>query len=107
MQGVREPTFQRLDMGSVDANEARYGTPTPPPYDMSKIAVPTAVFWGKHDWLADPDDVQKILTTVPSEMLVYVKEQTTFAHLDYTWAPAARTEVYDDVVKLLNQYVPQ
>ncbi len=31
--------------------------PTPPSYNLTELNVPTALFTGGHDWLADPTDV--------------------------------------------------
>jgi hypothetical protein len=69
-QGVLNPTFQKYDYGSEELNIQHYGTSVPPMYDLSKLAVKTALFWGGHDYLADPTDVQKIIAEMPAELLV-------------------------------------
>ena len=42
--------FCAFDYG--DENQDIYGQDTPPEYDLSKVTVPTALYWGDNDWLA-------------------------------------------------------
>ena len=67
VQGIRYPTFQKFDWGSTEENEKHYGTPTPPMYDLKKLSVKTAFFAGSHDYLADPKDVDKMMSEVPND----------------------------------------
>lgn len=104
MQGVLTPTFQKYDFGSEEENMDHYGTPSPPMYDLSQLAVNTALFSGKHDYLADPLDVQRIADEIPADKLVYWDIQEDYAHLDYVWAYDAKDLIYPKVVELLTQY---
>lgn len=104
LQGVLSPTFQHFDYGTSDENMAHYGTSTPPLYDLSKLAVPTALFGGSHDYLADPLDVQKIVDEVPKDMIVFSDTQRDYAHLDFVWAPNANSRIYGKVLDLIAQY---
>lgn len=50
-QGVRKETFAKYDYGCEGGifgckNEEHYHQKTPPVYDLSKIKVPTALFFG-------------------------------------------------------------
>lgn len=56
-QIINSGRFQRFDYG-VKENLKRYGSKTPPEYDLSKIKVKTALYSGDVDKLADPQDVQ-------------------------------------------------
>ena len=56
-QIIEAGRFQRYDYGA-DENMKRYGSETPPEYDLSKIKVKTALFTGDVDTLADPEDVE-------------------------------------------------
>lgn len=102
-QGTNEPVFQKYDYGS-DENAVKYGQSTPPQYDLSKLSVPTALFYGKHDYLADPTDVQKIIAQAPADKIVFTSYQEHYAHLDYVWAVDANKVIYQDVTRLLKQY---
>ncbi|XP_061667196.1 gastric triacylglycerol lipase isoform X4 [Syngnathoides biaculeatus] len=61
--------FQAVDGGKLAAfdfgaegNMKRYNQTTPPQYHVQDMKVPTAVFSGGHDTLADPKDVALLLT---------------------------------------------
>jgi hypothetical protein len=105
MQGVLVDTFQKYDFGSEEANVAHYGQAIPPLYDLGKLSVPTALFAGGHDYLADPADVQKILNEAPADKIVLFDEVETFAHLDYTWGYDANVNVYAKVLDVIGKYI--
>jgi hypothetical protein len=104
MQGVLTPTFQKLDWENAALNMQHYGQSIPPSYDLTTFQIPTAIFNGDHDYLADVDDVNKMLQQVPASSIVYHDEEKDFAHLDYTWAYNANTRIYSKVVRLLEKY---
>ena len=52
-QLVNSGKFCKYDFGRQE-NMKRYGTPTPPEYDLSKVKTPVTLMWGENDWLADP-----------------------------------------------------
>jgi pimeloyl-ACP methyl ester carboxylesterase len=106
LQGVVSPNFQKYDYGTPDLNIIHYGTSTPPLYNLSSLSVKAALFAGKHDYLADPKDVQRLINEVPTDKIVYIDYQDDYAHLDFTWAYNANTRIYGKVVNLLQQYTP-
>jgi len=104
-QLVRKNVFQMYDYGSVSANIAIYGQPTPPQYDLTKVKVPTALFHGGKDILADPADVNVLLESLPQ--IILNSEQPDFAHLDYSWGYDTATEsLYMNVLQLVKKYSP-
>lgn len=106
IQGLISPTFQHFDHGP-EANIARYGQVTPPSYDLSKISIPTALFYGGQDALATEDDVKRIREEMNPERIIHVQLQPLYAHMDFTWAMNAHDEVYRDVVRLLQEFNPR
>jgi len=105
-QGVQTNTFQAYDYGSADKNKQHYNQTTPPAYSINQIKVPTAMFYGGDDWLADPTDVQYILQQIQTETLVYKKFLSDYNHIDFIWATTANERVYADVLDLLKKYHP-
>ena len=53
-QSYNSKEFTKFDYGP-DGNQERYGQPTPPVYDMSKVTAPVALVWGENDWLGVPE----------------------------------------------------
>lgn len=103
-QGVLVDTFQMMDWGA-DKNTQLYGQSVPPLYDLSKVRVPTALFYGDHDYLADPTDVKRLIAELPASTIVFENHQAKYAHLDYTWAYNANEYIYNDVLDLFEQYL--
>eukprot|EP00606_Chrysophyceae_sp_TOSAG23-5_P000162 GSChrysophyteH2.ASY1.ANO1.1019.1 assembled CDS len=107
VQGIvdRQGLFRMYNWGSPDANAAHYnGAEEPPIYDLTQYKVPSALFSGKRDWMADPKDVKKLYDAIPAEYIVYSQVNEGFAHLDYVWAPSAGDKVYKPAIELLRQY---
>ena len=59
--------MQKFNFGSSSANEAHYGQPTPPLYDLRRVNAPTYLFYSDSDWLADPVDVKVSGTSLTDE----------------------------------------
>ncbi len=108
VQGIvdRKGRFMMYDWGSDEANAAHYdGATSPPVYDLSKFNVPSVLFSGKRDWMADPKDVKSLVKDIPAKYLVKHFEEETFAHLDYVWAaPLAAEKVYLPAAQFLKEY---
>jgi hypothetical protein len=92
--------FQDYDWGKK-VNQQRYGTKTPPVFDLSKAAkVPTALFIGSKDELGDPTDCARLEKELPAENIIYSKTFHDFSHITWIagksdawqqWYPEART----------------
>jgi len=120
--------FQKLDYGAA-GNLIHYGQPTPPQYDLGKMHVPVALFTGldfsgkkkflssrdsnlqnaklafigSNDYLADPADVLRLISELPTPP-VLVHNEPSYAHLDPLWAPSAKSLIYPTILKLLDKY---
>jgi lysosomal acid lipase/cholesteryl ester hydrolase len=103
-QVVKSDKFQMFDFGCglfSCENQRRYGQKEPPLYNLAHMTVPTALYYGDRDALADLKDVDKILNQIPN--IVFSSREKSYAHLDYTWAVNANSVVYQSVLKLLNK----
>ncbi len=103
-QGVQTNIFQAYDYGSPDKNQQHYNQTTPPAYTIRPMKIPTAIFYGGDDWLADPTDVNYILDNIQS--LVYQKYLPDYNHADFIVAVTANTRIYADLVSLMQKYHP-
>jgi len=102
-QAVRKGKFQMYDFGQ-QGNMQRYHQPNPPQYDLSKIQIPVAIFSGGQDALADPQDVKRLVSELPSSSIVYQGFVPDYQHLDFTWGINARSVIYGEVLSLLQRY---
>jgi lysosomal acid lipase/cholesteryl ester hydrolase len=76
-QGLRQGTFKKFDYGK-QGNIDHYGQPDAPVYDLKKwpSSLPVALFCGALDWLADPTDVQILLSELPSVAYTHYEAST-------------------------------
>jgi hypothetical protein len=96
-QGYIQPYFQHYDYGSVALNMDHYGTATPPLYNLSNYNIPTAIFRGGNDFLADAEDIERLFAEVSSEYIVHDMLIDDYAHLDFVWAYDAYQLLYPEV----------
>ena len=61
--------------------------------------VPIAVCSAGQDLLADPQDVDLLLSKLSN--LIHHKEIPNYNHLDFIWAMDAPQEVYNEIISLM------
>ena len=99
-QDVVSEGFRQFNYGEVD-NLKLYGSIEPPQVPLQNLSIPTALFQGSLDRLANPTDVEWLATQIP-DALVF-REMYPLGHLsflialDMSWFSV-------DVMNLVNQY---
>uniref|UniRef100_A0A8C6XDF8 Lipase n=1 Tax=Naja naja TaxID=35670 RepID=A0A8C6XDF8_NAJNA len=96
-----EDSGQAFDWGSRKENMAHYKQPTPPPYKMKGMLVPTAIWTGGHDGLADQKDIAILVTMIPN--LIYHKEIPDWEHVDFIWGLDAPQRMFRDMIQMMRK----
>ncbi|KAM3860007.1 gastric triacylglycerol lipase [Diretmus argenteus] len=97
-QAVHGGQLMAYDYGAA-GNMVHYNQSTPPQYHVKDMKVPTALFSGGQDTLADPKDIAVLLTQVSN--LVFHKHIEHWEHLDFIWGLDAPEQMFPDILKLL------
>ncbi|CAJ1081319.1 gastric triacylglycerol lipase isoform X2 [Xyrichtys novacula] len=100
-QAVHGGRLMAFDFGAA-GNMKHYNQTTPPEYRVQDMKVPTALFSGGQDTLADPKDVAILLTQVSN--LVFHKHIPHWDHLDFIWGLDAPEQMFSSILKLLQEH---
>jgi pimeloyl-ACP methyl ester carboxylesterase len=105
-QGVQSNLFEEYDYGTPEKNQQHYNQTIPPAYSLRGITVPTAIFSGGEDWLADPTDADYIYDNIDPKTLVFRKTIPNYNHMDFVWGLSANNLIYTDLLNQMQKYHP-
>jgi lysosomal acid lipase/cholesteryl ester hydrolase len=94
---LRQGSFSKFDYGA-ERNYEVYGTPAPPPYDLSKIPdeLPVFLVYGGRDPLSDPADVRNLISLLPCRL--HTLFLPSYAHLDFVLSTSGNADIYSKIV---------
>ncbi|XP_060097263.1 lipase member M-like [Heteronotia binoei] len=99
-QVARSGEFKYFDYGSK--NKAVYNMTTPPFYKVEDMTVPTALWSGGNDILANSEDIELLLPRITS--LIFHKNISNWQHVDFNLGLDAPLKLYPDMFWLMEQY---
>lgn len=96
--------FCQYDYGK-NGNLAKYGRPTPPDYDLSKITAPGYLLYSGNDLVVDHiHDIPRLYNALGNCTGTYFVPVSTFSHQDFVTGISAPNTVYSEVLKFFSQY---
>lgn len=100
-QGVRDGSFGMFDYGS-NGNMQHYGQRFPPQFNLTNwpSSLPVALFAGSKDYLGDPNDVQTLISLLPSPFVHY---ETNYGHLDFILG-SQTNKIFPHILQYLQTY---
>ena len=97
--------FRQYDYGRA-GNKKKYGQPTPPEYDLSKMTIPTFLHYGLNDLMAVIEDVEILRESInPAALEASIQiPLEKFNHLDFITAIDVVPLVYDRLLNLMDRF---
>lgn len=99
MAEMKHAALQKFNFGSAAANQAVYGTSSPPYIDLTQVSGKVALFAGLYDRLADTKDVAWLMTQLPPQNVVWFKGDYPCGHGTFLWAKDM--SYFDDVLAVI------
>lgn len=99
-QLINTGRFQRFDEGR-NGNIKRYGSPTPPDYDVSRITSPVVLICARNDWLSSLKDVETLNSKLPNILENYIVPNPDFSHNDHIYGNDAPKYVFKKILDYL------
>lgn len=97
-QEVLSNRFEMYDYGKLK-NVLIYGSATPPEYDLSRVTAPVVMYYGLNDFLATPEDVNRLARKLPNLKRSVAVNDVLFNHLDFLIASDVRHLLYEPVME--------
>ncbi|XP_034250602.1 lipase 3-like isoform X2 [Thrips palmi] len=94
--------FQQYDYGHAE-NLRRYGSAAPPKYNVGNVNLPTRLYYGMNDHLADWTDAQKLCSELPNVLSCDAVKDPLWTHLDFVWAKDVVPLVYNKLIADLKE----
>lgn len=103
LQVSESDIFRQYDYGKRK-NLQIYGYPEPPTYNLSRITVPTYLYYGPNDLFVSERDLFKFAKQLPNYKSAYRVPYDKFNHLDYIWAKNANELLYPLLLETIYKY---
>ncbi|KAK0080852.1 hypothetical protein PV325_013228 [Microctonus aethiopoides] len=102
-QWAKSANFCRYDYGERK-NLAIYNSTKPPNYNISKVKIPSVVFYANNDLFVPPVDAVRLYDSLSNKLGIYKVDDPNFTHTDFRFAIHARSLVYNHILKIIKDY---
>ena len=65
-QNISDKVFGAYDWGEEGENRRRYGSGSPPLYQLARVQTETCLFWSPQDSLSSREDMQRLARELPN-----------------------------------------
>ena len=105
MEQYTDLQVKKYDFGDAAANEAHYGSPTPPVYDLGRLDTKIAAFYGTADLMVHQVDAEATLALLTNAHFVEPPTAVDgYGHGDFIWATNAATTIYSKILALVDAH---
>eukprot|EP00071_Canis_lupus_P032464 XP_022266021.1 lipase member J isoform X3 [Canis lupus familiaris] len=91
--------LRAFDWGSPALNLVHFNQATPPFYNVTDMNVSTATWNGGNDLVADPEDVENLLSEITHH--IYHKTISYYNHIDFLFGLDVYQQVYHEIVDII------
>ncbi|CAD7673978.1 unnamed protein product [Nyctereutes procyonoides] len=91
--------LRAFDWGSPALNLVHFNQATPPFYNVTDMNVSTATWNGGNDLVADPEDVENLLSEITHH--IYHKTISYYNHIDFLFRLDVYQQVYHEIVDII------
>ncbi|XP_048958059.1 lipase member J isoform X1 [Canis lupus baileyi] len=91
--------LRAFDWGSPALNLVHFNQATPPFYNVTDMNVSTATWNGGNDLVADPEDVENLLSEITHH--IYHKTISYYNHIDFLFGLDVYQQVYHEIIDII------
>jgi lysosomal acid lipase/cholesteryl ester hydrolase len=102
VQLYQSDRFQMFDFGDPVKNFEKYNNVAPPDYPLENISTPIYLHYGRNDWLAAEEDVNRLASKLKSCKQVIKVPHPRWSHMDFVYGRDADQFVYQPILDLLD-----
>ncbi|XP_063929708.1 lipase 1-like isoform X1 [Zophobas morio] len=102
-QMICSGNFSKYDYG-IQGNKKKYDQEKPPLYNLSKLTVPTALYYSSNDWAVNIANVEKLIKVLPNVVKTYKVPSDKFNHYDFLAAKNVVRLLYSAVIDEILKY---
>lgn len=99
-QVANSKRFPKFDYG-VEENIARYGSESPPNYNLTAVTMKVALISGKNDLISTLPDVELLKAKLPNVVDHIILKPKRFNHIDFTWGKNNHKVLFPHIFELL------